>query len=354
MREIPPEKIGLYVGAMVGTIALTLVLRFVPRVRKPPLWAHPLYLVAVAAALRWLPEWIQDEIFSPGGVVLVGTFLPVYSSVVAVCTLDSADDTTWLQFWMTWGSLSFLTEFMDDITARLPQAGEHWFEFEFFLVIWLASPFTNGAAVTYDHITRPYITPLAQRINAQMEGWIQALLALVNTSYIWLVWYTFVRMPEEQRRFIVVFVGTAYPMAASIVAISQKVDADKESGSTHGVSDSSFLVTNWLTYWCCYMLLFVAMDYLENFLGHILGFYSLCGFATLYLALPMFNGAEVVFRRVLVPLSGQYEELMMRDAWLVRRNIVASIPDKQRHKVLTRAAAMFAPSEPSATSKKDS
>ena len=341
MRKIPPEKMAFYAGAVVAVLVFSIVLRFFPRLRKPPIWIHPLYLVAVGLTVVFLPDWIQDEVFSPGGVVLVGTFLPVYNSIVAVCSVDAADDETWLQFWMLWGTLSFLTEFMDDITSRLPQAGEHWFEFEFFTVLWLMLPFTNGAGVMYEWVTKPYITPLAKRVSVQMEGWVQALLTMVNTSYIWFVWYMFVRLPEEQRRFIVVGLGTAYPMVASIVAISKKDEVDEATGSEHGVSKSSFLVTNWLTYWACYMLLFVAMDWLENFVGHILGFYSLCGFATLYLALPMFNGAEVVFRRVLVPLSGQYEQLMIRDAWLVRQNILDSIPQKNRANVLTRAAAMF-------------
>ena len=341
MREIPAEKIGLYAAGVAVVILISVALRFLPRWRKPPIWIHPLYLVAVGATLFALPEWLQDELFSPGGVVLVGTFLPVYNSIVAICTIDAADDELWLQFWIVWGSLSFLTEFMDEITARLPQAGEHWFEFEFFTVLWLVLPFTNGARILYELFTRPYLTPLARRVSVQMEGWIQVLLSLVNTSYIWFVWYMFVRLPEEQRRFVVVFIGTAYPMAASIVAIANKREEDKQSKSPQEVSDSSFLVTNWLTYWASYMLLFVAMDYLENFVGHIRGFYSLCGFATLWLALPMFSGAEIVFRRVLVPLSGQYEELMMRDTWLVRREIVSKIPDKDHPAVLARAAAVF-------------
>jgi hypothetical protein len=342
MREIPPEKMALYGGSVVAAILLSFVLRFLPRMRKPPIWIHFLYLVIVGVTLRFLPEWIQDEFFSPGGVVLVGTILPIYSSIIAVCSIDSEDDVLWLQFWMLWGSLSFFTEFMDDITAHLPQAGEHWFEFELWTVVWLILPLTNGTAVLYDLITKPYLLPLAQRLAIQMKGWIKYLLTLVNTSYIWVIWYAFARLPDEQRRFIVVALGTAYPMAASIVAISQTSESEKaQPDSTNGPSNSSFLVTKWLTYWSCYMLLFVAMDYLENFLGHIFGFYSMCGCATLYLALPMFNGAEAVFRRVLVPLSGQYEHMLLRDVWLVRQQIVASIPNKNRANVLSRAAAVF-------------
>lgn len=73
--------------------------------------------------------------------------------------------------------------------------------------------------------------------------------------------------PEEQRRFAVVAVGTVYPMAASTIAITTKNDG----------SDDTF----WLTYWSCFSLLFVAMDYLENFVGSIRGFYSLCLVATI-------------------------------------------------------------------------
>lgn len=55
----------------------------------------------------------------------------------------------------------------------------------------------------------------------------------------------------------------------------------------------------------------------------------------------MFNGAEVVFRRVLVPLSGQYEEMLLRDAWIVQQQMHASLPEKHRPNVMARAAQIF-------------
>ena len=346
MRDIPAEKMALYGGAIVCTVVLSFVLRKVPRVGKPPIWIHLLYLAGVAATVVFLPAWIQHEIFSPGGVLVVGTVLPVYNSIVAVCSVDSLDDRVWLQFWMTWGSLSFLTEFMDDITSKLPQAGEHWFEFEFFTIIWLILPFTNGAAVLYSAVTKPYLTPMARKVATKMEGWIQLILTLVNTSYIWMIWFAFIRLPEEQRRFVVVALGTVYPMAASIVAVSQE---DESPSKEQNIADIQ--VTNWLTYWSTYMIMFLAMDYVENWVGSIRGFYSLCAVATIYLALPMFNGAEVVFRRVLVPLSGQYEQMLLRDAWIVRQQMHASIPEKHKANALARAAAIFLTAE---TSKKES
>ena len=347
MRKLSPDKWTLYGVALLTVTLLSVFLKRIPRWKKPPLWIHPLYAVVTAAICRMLiPDWVQDELFSPGGVLLVGTFLPIYNSIVALCTVSSRDDEVWLQYWITWGSLSFLTEFMDNITAYLPQAGEHWYEFELFTVLWLVLPYTNGAGVVYDYITKPYLTPIAQRLAIKMQGWVQLLLSLVNTSYIWTVWYVFTWLPEEQRRFVVIAVGTAYPLAASIVALGiQGDDATDKRQKQAVITTDTLMVTKWLTYWATYMLLFVAMDYLENFVGHIRGFYSLCVFATLYLALPMFDGAQVVFRRILVPLSGQYETLLLRDIWIMKQDILLKMPENKQRSMMARASAVFTESD---------
>jgi TB2/DP1, HVA22 family len=118
-----------------------------------------------------------------------------------------------------------------------------------------------------------------------------------------------------------------YPIAASLIAVTTE---------TTGLDD-----TLWLTYWTTYSLLYIAMDYIENFIGHVPGFYSICALATVYLFLPMFNGSEVVFRRVLVPLSGQYENMLLRDAYLVKAGMVKAIPTQHRDRVLEKAAHIF-------------
>lgn len=87
------------------------------------------------------------------------------------------------------------------------------------------------------------------------------------------------------------------------------------------------------------------MDYLENFVGHITGFYTLIAMCTLYLFLPMFKGADVIFRRVLVPLTGQYENMLMHDAYLVKLGMVDSIPNKEHDRVMAKAAQLFLKSE---------
>jgi hypothetical protein len=188
-------------------------------------------------------------------------------------------------------------------------------------------PFTDGSGLAYDFITKPYIAPVAQKVKSKMESWLGIFLLVVNTSYLWLLWLTFLSLPEEARRFVTVGLGTVYPMAASTVAITTYSSTREERF--------------WLTYWACYTILFVAMDYLENFVGNIRGFYSLCAVATLYLWLPMFRGAEVIFRRVLVPLSGQYETMLMYDAYILRLDLENSIPEKHRGRVLAKAADIF-------------
>lgn len=157
------------------------------------------------------------------------------------------------------------------------------------------------------------------------------LLLLVDMNINRALWFVFISFSEEQRRFITVALGTIYPTAASIVAVSQPADTVAAGADT----------TFWLTYWSAYSILFLLMDYLENFIGHIRGFYSICLVATVYLFLPMFNGAETVFRRVLVPLSGQYENMLLRDVHIVQLEMEKLIPEKSRGGVLQKASDIF-------------
>ena len=332
MRSIDSDKLLIYVVSIALLVVSVPILSKLPRTKGKNVIFHGAYVGVIAVTLLLLPEFIQDEIFSPGGIVIVGTILPVYESIRAACTPGTGDDKVWLQYWIASGVLSYTTEFIDDIKVYFPQGGEHWYEFEFFVTLWLMFPLTDGATLIYDMVTEPYLTPLAQRIQLKVEGWIALILAAVNTGYLSFVWFLFMTFPEEQRRFFVVALGTVYPMAASTMAITTK---DTEKSEAHGE-------TFWLTYWSCFSLLFLAMDYLENFVGSIPGFYSVCLLTTLYLFLPMFDGANVVFRRVLVPLTGQYENLLLHDAYLVRKGMEKSIPTKHHDRVFSKAAEIFA------------
>lgn len=190
-------------------------------------------------------------------------------------------------------------------------------------------PFTDGSGLLYNTITKPYLSPYIEKAKTKLEGWIQVVFVTVNSYYMWIMWYAFLRLDEEERRFLVIGLGTIYPILASTVAMCSK--------STNKISEEHF----WLTYWASYSILFMSMDYAENFIGRIRGFYSICAMATLYLFLPMFRGAEAVFRNILVPLSGQYENMLLQDAMAVKAGIEGSIPEGKREAVLTRAAHVF-------------
>jgi hypothetical protein len=327
MRELEGGKIIIYAVALAAVVALAPILDKFPRTRGKNLVNQGIFLVCAILSIAFIPDYIQHEIFSPGGVVVVGTVVPVYSSICAVCSIGTEDDHVWLQYWIANGVFSYMTEFVDEIKRVFPAGGEHWYEFEFFFTLWMMLPFTDGATLIYDVVTEPYIAPSAKKLNARVQGWIGLILTAVNTSYLSFAWWIFMIFPEPARRFFVIVIGTIYPLAASTVALT--------TGET-GADD-----TFWLTYWCCFSVLFLAMDYLENFVGQIPGFYSLCMAATIYLFLPMFDGANVVFRRVLVPLSGQYENMLLRDTYLVRKDMEKNIPASYHDRIFKKAADVF-------------
>lgn len=341
MRELDPEKITIYVVAILVFGGSARFVRKIPRNGgKNPLY-HFAFFGLAALTLMIVPDFIQDELFSPGSVMVVGTLLPVYESISAACSFGEGDDVAWLQYWIASSLLNYGTEFIDDIREYFPNGGEHWFEFEMFFTLWLVFPLTDGASLLYNCFTKPFVAPFAKIIKAKMDGWLGFLMLVVNTSNLWILWFIFMTFPEEARRFMVVAVGTAYPMIASIAATTR----DEE-----GLEDAD---TFWLTYWACFNVLFLAMDYLENFVGEIRGFYSICLAATVYLFLPLFQGANVVFRRILVPLTGHQKDLMVHDAWKVRLSIEKAIPDNAaRGELLQRVSEIFTKELKSAKMKK--
>jgi len=322
------EKAMIYGIMIVCVMGLRPLLAKFTRTRGKNIVFHLIYIILAFVAAIFVPNFVGDVLFNETGVLIMGTLIPVYESIVAVCSVGEADDTVWLQFWICNATFTYATEFMDVIKEALPNAGEHWYEFEFFVTLWLMLPFTDGATLIYDKVTEPFIAPICRNAKSKMEGWGAIIITLINSSYLWILWFTFMSLPEPARRFVVVAVGTLYPVVASTVAIATKED---------GLDD-----THWLTYWSCFTLLFILMDYLETWVGSIRGFYSLCLCATVWLFLPMFQGARSVFRNVLVPLSGQHENMLLHDVYLVRREVEKKIPEKMHGRVFPRFAQVFA------------
>lgn len=146
---------------------------------------------------------------------------------------------------------------MDIVAEQYPTIAEHWYEFEFITILWLLLPYTDGSALLFNKFTEPIFAPLAKSIKNKVESRMTLFFLLVNTAYLWILWFVFLTLDEEARRFIVIAVGTIYPIAASTIACTTKSDK----------GDDSY----WLTYWLCFSILFMTMDYLENFIGSIRG-----------------------------------------------------------------------------------
>eukprot|EP00560_Eucampia_antarctica_P006070 CAMPEP_0197824882 /NCGR_PEP_ID=MMETSP1437-20131217/2084_1 /TAXON_ID=49252 ORGANISM="Eucampia antarctica, Strain CCMP1452" /NCGR_SAMPLE_ID=MMETSP1437 /ASSEMBLY_ACC=CAM_ASM_001096 /LENGTH=347 /DNA_ID=CAMNT_0043424687 /DNA_START=140 /DNA_END=1183 /DNA_ORIENTATION=- len=341
MEESWLEESAIILGLLAFWCSLIPILDRFPRSRGKNIVSHGVFVVVMAVLLFFLPAVIQDVVFSSVGILIIGTVIPIYKSIQAVCTIEEDDDTEWLQYWIAYGTFSYATEFMDLIGERFPAVAEHWYEFEFCCTLWMLLPFTDGSTLIYDKLTLPYVAPICRKIKESTEGYIQLLLAVVNGTYLWVVWMTFMTLPEEARRFAVIAVGTIYPLAASVIAVT-----------TQGTGEDDAF---WLTYWSCFNILFILMDYLENFIGSINGFYSICMVATVYLFLPMFSGAQAVFRNILVPLSGQYENMLLRDTYLVKRQMESKIPEDMRDRIFSKAAGIFVASPAASTTatKKD-
>lgn len=54
--------------------------------------------------------------------------------------------------------------------------------------------------------------------------------------------------------------------------------------------------------------------------------------------LPIFDGSIAVFREILVPLCGQREALLVKDAKLLAKELLKKLP-AERHDVARKAAA---------------
>jgi len=305
------NDIASIIALVIAALLLVLATNRVERTKGRVWYYHVAYAGFVTLSLAFIPEDIQFQIFSPVGVAVVGMVLPIYESIRAVCTPGVEDDKAWLQYWIAMELVSYSTEWIDDLAKSSVDLREHWYEFEFFYFLWLLLPYTDGSTLTFDYVTQPLLGPVIEPIAQKLEGLITKIVLLfINASHLWLLWAVFILMPVFLKRFMAVTLGTVYPVAASIVAVT----------TPQGDDD-----TYWLTYWSCFGTTFLIMDWIEQWLGNVPGFYTIVIFFIVYLMLPLFGGADQVFRQILVPLANQHETLLLRDAHLLRKEMESKI-----------------------------
>lgn len=328
------KAILTYTGALALGIFTVVLVRKIPRTSgRPPAFVNALvpepYGMLLFHAAYWLhailvvllmPKPLKSIVFSNGGVIFLGTVFPVVESINAACTDVETDNTTWLQYWCMHGTFEYLTEFMDVLAEKHPRIFGNWFAFEFYVLLWMILPFTDGADVLYDFVTKPYIVPLLRPLKEKCEGWLATLaLTVVNASHIWFFAGIFMTLPVLLKRATVMTAGTVYPVISSTVSL-----ADGE-------------VAKWLTYWSCFSTLLLIMVFAEKTIGPVPGLYTLCLGAVMYLMLPVFNGSEQVFRNILVPLFRQREALIVKDAGLLAKTLIKQLP-ADRHEAAHKAA----------------
>ena len=85
----------------------------------------------------------------------------------------------------------------------------------------------------------------------------------------------------------------------------------------------------------------LVMTLVERTAGAPLGLYTASLATTLYLMLPMFNGADVVFRNALVPLAGQREALLLKDAKMLAKTMCRQLPASRHGEAREAIAEAF-------------
>lgn len=319
------HNLAALIGVCLGAAVVAVASRSAERSRGKNIFAH-IILVGIAVAAAFIPEGAKELIFTQLSVIIVGTAFPIYESIRAACTVDYdyCDDTTWLSYWIAQAIVSFSTEWVDGFGQDVTTA---WNQFEFFFYLWLILPMTDGADLFFSVFLKPIIKPIIQPLVAKFDGIInKIIMALTNAAHLGLVWVVFVFLPVALRRAIWIMIGTVYPLLASVISVTSDDEADD---------------TYWLIYWSCFGILFLVVDFVENYLGFIPGFYTICILVTVYLMLPMFRGSEQVFRRILVPIAGLQEMLVRKDADRIRTQALAELPPERRALVMKEIAASF-------------
>uniref|UniRef100_A0A914M161 Receptor expression-enhancing protein n=1 Tax=Meloidogyne incognita TaxID=6306 RepID=A0A914M161_MELIC len=93
---------------------------------------------------------------------LIGVAYPVYASILALRSGGKDDDTQWLVYWTTYGTLSMLDFFADRICAYFPL----FWPLKAIFLLYLALPQTLGAHNIYVKYLDPAFDKLAKRAAA--------------------------------------------------------------------------------------------------------------------------------------------------------------------------------------------
>jgi len=153
--ELTPAKIAAYVGAAALATFTILLVKKVPRSggHAPELVKelcanlgiselgatglfHLGYFFHCFLVIALMSGPMKDTVFSPAGVLLLGTVFPLIESIKAAARSredSAATSRTWLMYWVMHGIFSFASHDMAKMIKRFgPRGGKHWYEFQFY------------------------------------------------------------------------------------------------------------------------------------------------------------------------------------------------------------------------------
>lgn len=84
---------------------------------------------------------------------LIGVAYPAYMSIHAIETSPKEDDTKWLTYWVTYGTMSIIEHFSGILVSLIPF---YWLLKCIFLVWCMLPVERNGSFIIYQRVVRPY------------------------------------------------------------------------------------------------------------------------------------------------------------------------------------------------------
>lgn len=96
-------------------------------------------------------------------ILIFGTLYPAYSSYKAIKNKDIKEYSRWMMYWIVFAIFSFFEVFADIfIGIWLP----FYYETKILFVLWLMSPYGNGAKIMYKHLIHPELNKREQIIDS--------------------------------------------------------------------------------------------------------------------------------------------------------------------------------------------
>jgi receptor expression-enhancing protein 5/6 len=89
----------------------------------------------------------------------IGFFYPAYMSFKAIDSVDAADNTQWLTYWVVFSLFSIIEQTSFVLTTFIP----FYFYIKCAFFIWLYHPKFQGAQMVYNDVVRPLLLPYLEQ-----------------------------------------------------------------------------------------------------------------------------------------------------------------------------------------------